>query len=890
MNRKLIKLLTSPRLFFMDMLKKKLAKGSLSIKYLPWLKVRSNHKYSVVSAVYGVEKYLEQFFSSLENQSIDFEKYIELIMVDDGSLDGSAKIIKKWVNRYPHNIKYISKENGGQASARNLGMNHVSNEWVTFIDPDDFVSTNYFAEVDKHISKESDLALVSCNLLFYFEDKNKFSNRHPLNYRFKEDASIFVLPNIEKHVQLSASTAFFKRKTIILNKLEMDIRVNPNFEDAKFVGEYLLSCHGEKVAFIQGAKYYYRKRQDNSSSLDGSWEKKNQYSKKLKFGDLSLLEIAKKQKGNIPDYIQRIVLYDLIWYFRYIVNNNTKLSFLSNEEKAQFLSLLKNIFRYIDKTVIYEFELVSCSSAYKAGWLGFKEAEQLLFDVDIIAYDASKKLIKLRYYLQKEKTINEYFYLDGKVIYPLHEKTRIHNFVGEVFVLERVVWLPIFNDSSLSANIDGIPANYKIQDKKYEGSIPVAEIQKSFETESIDEKSFLPKIRALRYLARLSSFLPSYQNAWVFMDRDVQADDNAEHLYRYVRKVDPNINARFILRKSSHDWVRLEREGFDLIPFGSIRHMIILFNADHLISSHADNYVINYPPHSWFKGILKYRYTFLQHGVIKDDLSAWLNNKPIDIFVTASEREYQSIAGPKNSYTFSTKEVFLTGLARHDELLNKAQSHAKSNNKKTLLIMPTWRQNLVGKTEWMSTTRSKNDIFYSSEYALLWKQLLHSKSLKSMMESYDLRVVFFPHANIAPYLDWFDVPSYIKSLTHHSGQSIQDLFVEASLMLTDYSSVAFEMAYLEKPIIYYQFDSEKVFGGEHTTAKGYFNYSADGFGSVCETEKDVLLGLEKILDSNCKLEDKYLNRATKTFKFKDGKCCQRIYESILDLDKPDASM
>jgi len=890
MNRKFVKFIKSPRRFFVDMIKKKLSKGIIPIKYMPWLKTNSNYKYSVVSAVYGVEKYLEQFFLSLENQTLDFKNNIELIMVDDGSLDGSADIIKKWVDKYPNNIKYISKENGGQASARNLGMNHVSHDWVTFIDPDDFVDINYFAEVDKHISKESDLALVSCNFIYYVEDKNQFINTHPLKYRFKKSSSTFTLPNLEKHVQLSVNSAFFKATIIRVNKLKMDIRVNPNFEDAKFVGEYLLSCHGEKVAFIQGAKYYYRKRQDNSSSLDGSWKKKNQYSKKLKVGDLSLLEIAKKKAGNIPDYIQRIVLYDLIWYFRNIVDSNTKLSFLSNEEKSRFLLLVKNIFQYIDKTVIYEFELVSCSSVYKAGWLGFKDAEQLLFDVDILAYDVSKKLIKLRYYLHKEKTINEHFYLNGKVIYPSYEKTRVHSFVGEVFALERVIWLPVSDNSSLSVSIDGIPANYKVLGKKYEGSILVADIQKNFESEIINEKSFLPKIRVLRYLARLSSYLPNYQNAWVFMDRDVQADDSAEHLYRYVRKIDPSINARFVLRKSSHDWIRLEKEGFDLIPFGSIRHMIILFNADHLISSHADNYVINYPPHSWFKGILKYRYTFLQHGVTHNNLAYWLNNKPIELFITATELEYKSIASEDSSYKFTSKEVRLTGFARHDDLLEKSQSHTKNNGKKTLLIMPTWRQNLVGKTEWMSNNRSKNDAFYSSQYAQSWKQFLHSDSLKELVSTHDLNVVFFPHANMAPYLDWFDAPSYIHSVTHHAGKSIQDFFVEASIMLTDYSSVAFEIAYLEKPVMYYQFDSQQVFGGEHLTEKGYFDYHKDGFGPVYETEEDVLLGLEKILDNNCKLKDKYLSRATKTFKFRDGKCCQRIYEAILDLDKPDASM
>ncbi len=60
----------------------------------------------------------------------------------------------------------------------------------------------------------------------------------------------------------------------------------------------------------------------------------------------------------------------------------------------------------------------------------------------------------------------------------------------------------------------------------------------------------------------------------MFIDRDIQADDNGEHLYRYVESHYPDINSLFVLRRESHDWDRLKREGFRLIPFGSILHKV----------------------------------------------------------------------------------------------------------------------------------------------------------------------------------------------------------------------------------------------------------------------------------------------------------------------------
>ena len=83
------------------------------------IKQRGSNSFTVISAVYNVEKYLDDYFRSLVNQSLSFKNHIYLIIVDDGSTDSSADIIKKWQAKFPKNIRYVYKENGGQASARN---------------------------------------------------------------------------------------------------------------------------------------------------------------------------------------------------------------------------------------------------------------------------------------------------------------------------------------------------------------------------------------------------------------------------------------------------------------------------------------------------------------------------------------------------------------------------------------------------------------------------------------------------------------------------------------------------------------------------------------------------------------------------------------------------
>ncbi|EAK0451902.1 capsular biosynthesis protein, partial [Campylobacter lari] len=256
----------------------------------------------------------------------------------------------------------------------------------------------------------------------------------------------------------------------------------------------------------------------------------------------------------------------------------------------------------------------------------------------------------------------------------------------------------------------------------------------------------------------------------------------------------------------------------------------------------------------------------------KDDLSRWLNSKKIDLFITSTKAEYDSIVNNYNRYKFGKKEVLLTGLARHDTLL-------KNNNIssiKQILIMPTWRANIVGSI----TNSSKRDLkenFKQSKYFQKWNSLLNNDDLKNLCELYSYTIVFNPHPNIMPYLKEFDILPYIKIANQN--ESLQMLFCNSSLMITDYSSVAFEMAYLEKPTVYYQFDKEEFFTS-HTYQKGYFSYEKNSFGPVVEDEEDLLKELESLLQNDCKPFDIYKENIDSTFVFKDSRCCERIYRIL----------
>lgn len=115
-------------------------------------------KVSVIIPVYNIENYLGQCLESVCNQTL---KEIQVIVVDDGSTDGSAAICKDFAARYPDVLEYYYKENGGSASARNMGLDHARGEYIGFIDSDDWVEPDMYEKMYSTAIRQ-DVDMVFC--------------------------------------------------------------------------------------------------------------------------------------------------------------------------------------------------------------------------------------------------------------------------------------------------------------------------------------------------------------------------------------------------------------------------------------------------------------------------------------------------------------------------------------------------------------------------------------------------------------------------------------------------------------------------------------------------------------------------------------------------------
>ena len=858
MNKKLRKFIRSPRLFIKDMLIKRQAKKVPVVN-----KITGNHKFSVVSAVYNVGRYLDKYFESLINQRLDFKDHLQLVLVDDGSIDNSAEIIKKWQQRYPENIIYLHKENGGQASARNLGIRHASHKWVTFIDPDDFVNQDYFLGLSTFIdkNKSSDLRMIGCHQIFYMEKTDKFKDDHPLRYKFVNGNKIFPIANMGANIQLSAATAIFHRSTILDNELEFDSRVKPNFEDGLFIAQYLAVCPSGSVGFIKDAVYYYRKREDGTSTLDTSWQHPGRLGAVLEHGYLGAFA-AFDSHEKIPVHIQRTVLYDIVWIVRQLMDRPQAHAFLTQEQRARGMDLLREVCAHISVETVMQFELAGCWFMHKLAILESLKGTPPPFQIAYIEdMDEVKQQVLITIYTGTKAPILSY-QRDGVDIIPDHLKVVEHKMLDEDFLHCWRCWLPLVGGTGkLAVKINGKSARLSLGGKLHQDTLPVGDIRKHFSSRT-------PRRRSV----------PRYENCWLLMDRDTHADDNAEHLYRHIARTDPSKNIFFVLDENSFDWDRLSRDGFKLLAYGSVEHRSAATCASKVISSHADAYVVDLLGKST---PVNQHFVFLQHGVTKDDLSGWLNKKKIHCFVTSADREYQSIGGSSGAYNVGSKETVLTGMPRHDRL----KYLADTCEPKDILIMPTWRNALMAAPAGTSAKRVLVDNAAESTYATAWVGLLNDPELKRMAEQAGKRIVFFPHANMQALLEQLQIPEHIH-VCSHAGTSIQELFASATMLITDYSSVAFEVAMIDRPVVYYQFDEREFFDQQTSYTRGYFDYRQDGFGPVVTAHTEVIAAANEILENRGSWHETYGPRIQNFFAFQDDENCARVVAAIEALDQP----
>ena len=349
---------------------------------------------------------------------------------------------------------------------------------------------------------------------------------------------------------------------------------------------------------------------------------------------------------------------------------------------------------------------------------------------------------------------------------------------------------------------------------------------------------------------------------WLICEYGNEARDNGYYLYRYIVREHPEQLAVYAIRPDSADYDRVHSLG-KTVAFGSFRHWILYLAAQVNISSQKGgkpNAAICYLLEVY--GHLINNRVFLQHGITKDDLPyVYYKNARFSLFSVSTEQEYRFIS---DNFGYPPGAVQKLGLCRFDDLQDESDG-------KLIVVMPTWRQ-------WL--TKEKKP-FQESEYYAAWTGFLNSEELKGILEENDLQLYFYPHREMQRFKDTFSVEDGRIRLGTWPEDDVHDLLKKGALLITDYSSVAMDFAFMDKPVIYYQFDVERFRQGH--LQEGYFSYVNDGFGPVLPTEKEVLDAMRECIDKRFRTDEKYLQRIGTFFDLRDSRNCARTYDAIRKL-------
>ena len=847
-------------------------------------------RFTIISAVYDVGRYLPEFIASIEAQDFDLNR-VEVVMVDDGSRDDSLAVLESWAARRPELVTVISQPNGGQGAARNAGLEVARGEWVTFPDPDDVVDPNYLSAVDGFLGKNPEAELVALNRLIWVEATGKTTNSHPLHRFFTYDRLADLDVN-ETSFHGSAPAAFFRLDTVNEHRIRFDGRIRPNFEDGHFSALYLLHCAKPVVGFLKSAAYHYRKRADQSSSLQGSMMDPRRYTDVFEFGYRAILADALRLRGSVPRWLQHYLAYELLGYLSAYEGGRSAVIQPGPETEA-FHRHVEAALSDLDLAqVLPRLETPVQPHLRYALMHGYDDADWVEEQVYVDKLDLDQRLARVRY-LFTGATPSEAVFNGEQEVGARHAKTRTLSYFGRVLIQERVLWVRYAPDLRVRVNGGWAVVAFEREPQTLTRVIPMR-VRRQTGTPSLQDRRLVAALSpepetALGTKAKALAAKPKvaarYRDAWVLMDRIHNAGDSAEVLFRRLRSHHGDINAWFVIEEGTADWRRLRKEfGNRVVAHGTVEWRALMTHCVNLLSSHADIPIMQ-PPEILELIEPTWKFTFLQHGVIKDDLSGWLGPKAIDLFVTSTAAEHASIAGDATAYPFTTKEVRLTGLPRFDRLREIGQQYA-GDRRDLLLVAPTWRVWLVEGLDAGSQRRRIGAGVAESDFVRQWVDLISSDEVAELCRAHGLTLGFLPHPNIETVLAGTELPPHVTVLGY-DGADVQEYFARARMLVTDYSSIAFNTAYLGRPVVYFQFDADLVRDkGGHVGRPGYFSYESDGFGPVVGSADAAVLAIGAGLDAGAPLPE-YQHRIDLAFPDREQSCSDRVVEAVRALHRHD---
>lgn len=394
------------------------------------------------------------------------------------------------------------------------------------------------------------------------------------------------------------------------------------------------------------------------------------------------------------------------------------------------------------------------------------------------------------------------------------------------------------------------------------------------------ELKFLPAVLSESkrcFILRLEYWLtrPFFKNKkiWLMYDKLYKGGDSCEYLYRYCADKKDGISRYYVIDKNTSDYKRLKKDGLKPVKNRSFKHKMLFLNTDIALITNSNVFPFNgysMDKSRFIRGLCNFPSMCLQHG-LSVQKCAMAQQRVVDntqMYFLASKYEYKNLSN--HAYNYQDFDILkMTGIGRYDGLIN--------NDKKQILLSPTWRMyNAMPVTTSEGEQRAYNPEFKTTTYYKIYNDLINNKKLIDTAKRTGYKIKYVLHPILSSQVDDFTPDPYVEVVSSVGDFNYETAFQESSLMVTDYSGVQFDFAYMKKPLIYFHPSQLPA----HYEDGGFF-YDTMGFGEIC-TESDELVDLLcEYMENGCKMKQKYIDRVEDFYEFDDHNNCERIYKEIL---------
>ena len=293
---------------------------------------------SIIVPIYNVELYLEKCIKSIINQTY---KNIEIILINDGSIDGSKYICERYKN-IDNRIILINSENKGVSSARNLGLEVCKGKYILFVDPDDWIEAHMIETLYQNL-KNTNSDISVCN---YYEvrGKNKTSIDLSIENTFNAEKFLYYLSS-EKYFRGYLVNKLYSRHIIFNDnqhiKFDKDIYI---CEDLLF--NFRVAMNVSKICYTNDKLYNYLQRENSALSSTFNMKKA---SRLIVFKEL--IDIATKYNNKLVEQIS----FQYVWAAMDIKYNMNKYGLLNHDVKKKLNNIRNKNLVYGLKSKDYTF-------------------------------------------------------------------------------------------------------------------------------------------------------------------------------------------------------------------------------------------------------------------------------------------------------------------------------------------------------------------------------------------------------------------------------------------------------------------------------------------------------------------------------------------------------